>query len=455
MMMNFYDKPSFNMIRVIYVLFLCAFITACTAKKSVTNSNQQIDHQFDLLAQKNHHIGFVLKDLDKNQVIYELNADMPFTAASTTKLLNFYTGLHFMADSVPSYQYTIKGDSLMIWPMADPTFLNPDFKHQPAFDFLKNSGKNIYLVSGRYKGEKFGKGWFWDDYNESYQAEITDFPMYKNMVTCSQNLDGSFSMLPDLASLYYSEKSVQKSLKSIKRNLYNNNIFVPEQLNPGYKQLIPISFNSNIKESLLTDTLLATGLITSSVSTLPWQPVPADAKIIYNAKADSVFKKMLQSSDNFLAEQLLLNYAAQQQLNMDANLIIQKAQQELFTDIAKNSCNWVDGSGLSRLNLISPAFGIKILEKLRQKVNNDDKLFDLLAAGNKSGTLKNMFKTSTKSFVFAKSGSLSNNYNLVGYLVGKSGKKYAFSYLNNNFIAPVSAVRNDVEQILTFIHLNY
>lgn len=443
------------MIRVIYFFFLCAFITACTAKKSVTTSKQQIDHQFDLMAQKNHHIGFVLKDLEKNQVVYELNADKPFTAASTTKLLNFYAGLHFLADSVPSFQYTIKGDSLMIWPMADPTFLNPDFKDQPAFDFLKNSGKNIYLVSGRYKGEKFGKGWFWDDYNESYQVEITDFPMYKNMVICSQNTDGTFSMLPDLASLYYSEKGVQKSLKSIKRNLYNNNILVPEQLNPGYKQLIPISFNNNIKESLLTDTLLATGLITSSVSTLPWRPVPADAKIIYNAKADSVYKKMLQSSDNFLAEQLLLNYATQQQLNMDANLIIQKAQQELFTDIAKNSYSWVDGSGLSRLNLISPAFGIKILEKLRQKVSNDDKLFDLLAAGNKTGTLKNMFKTSANSFVFAKSGSLSNNYNLVGYLIGKSGKKYAFSYLNNNFIAPVSAVRTDVEQLLTFIHLNY
>ncbi|WP_304065435.1 D-alanyl-D-alanine carboxypeptidase [Pedobacter glucosidilyticus] len=442
------------MIRFIYIFFLYAFITACTAKKSVTTTKQQIDHQFDLLAQKNHHIGFVLKDLEKNQVVYELNADKPFIAASTIKLLNFYTGLHFMADSVPSYQYIIKGDSLIIWPMADPTFLNPDFKDQPAFDFLKNSGKNIYLVSGRYKGEKFGKGWFWDDYNESYQAEITDFPMYKNMVTCSQNTDGTFSMSPDLASLYYSEKSVHKSLKSIKRNAFNNNIFVPEQLNLGYKQLIPISFNSNIKESLLTDTLLATGLITSSVSTLPWRPVSANAKIIYNTQADLVYKKMLQNSDNFLAEQLLLNYAAQQQLNMDASLIIQKAQQELFNDVDKSSYHWVDGSGLSRLNLISPSFGITLLEKLRQQVNND-KLFDLLAAGNKSGTLKNMFKTSSNSFVYAKSGSLSNNYNLVGYLVGKSGKKYAFSYLNNNFIAPVSAVRTDVEQLLTFIHQNY
>lgn len=441
--------------KALYVFFLCASITACTTKKTVTTSRQQINHQFDLLAHKNHHIGFVLKDLEKNQVLYELNADKPFTAASTTKLLNLYTGLHVMTDSVPSFQYSIKGDSLMIWPMADPTFLNPDFKDQPAFDFLKNAGKSIYLISGRYKGEKFGKGWSWDDYNESYQAEITDFPMYKNMLICNQNTKGTLSMQPDLASLYYSEKNIQKSLKSIKRNLYNNNIFVPEQLNPGYKQLIPISFNSNIKESLLTDTLLATGLVTSSVSTLPWRPVPPDAKIIYNAKADSVYKKMLQNSDNFLAEQLLLNYATQEKLIMDANLIIQKAQQELFMDVDKASYNWVDGSGLSRLNLMSPNFGINLLEKIKQKINNDDKLFDLLAAGNKSGTLKNMFKTSASSFVYAKSGSLSNNYNLVGYLVGKSGKKYAFSYFNNNFIAPVSAIRTDVEQLLTFIQLNY
>ena len=79
----------------------------------------------------------------------------------------------------------------------------------------------------------------------------------------------------------------------------------------------------------------------------------------------------------------------------------------------------------------------------------------MLPNGGKSGTLRNMFKSSSTPFVFAKSGSLSNNYNLSGYLIGKSGKKFVFSFMNNSFLNPTADIRNEVERVLTFIHDNY
>lgn len=441
------------MIRFFAFCVSMAVITSCASQKHVTSPQQVISNQLNTEITKQHHVGFLLKDLETGKVVLEQNADKNFIAASNMKLFNLYVGLNMLGDSVPSFQYIVKGDSLLIWPMADPTFLHPAFKDQKAFDFLKNSGKNIYIVGGRYKGQKYGRGWAWDDYNESYQAEITDFPLYGNVVSCSQDSSGVLKLLPDLSSLYFSELSTSKSSTTIKRNTSGNNLSIPARLKIGYKQSLPISFNKNILESLLTDTLLATGLITSSVNTLPWRPVPAQAKIVYNANTKDVFTQMLHASDNFIAEQLLLNYAAANNLEMNGTTVISTAS--LYFSALKSSYQWVDGSGLSRLNLASPQVMVEVLEKIRAKVNNEQELFSLLPAGGKSGNLKNMFTANSETFIYAKSGSLSNNFNLSGYLIGKSGKRYVFSYLNNNFIKPVSEIKVEVERALTFVHEQY
>lgn len=441
------------MIRLFSFGFLILAFLSCSPKKELVNYKNSLASQLNSETNKQHHVGFLLKDLENHKIIFEQNADKNFIAASNIKLLNFYAGLNMLGDSVPSFQYSIKGDSLLIWPMADPTFLHPSFKSQKAFDFLKNSDKNIFIVSGRYKGEKYGRGWAWDDYNESFQAEITEFPIYGNVIQCNQDSVGNLKFFPDLSSLYYSELSVNKLASTVRRNIDGNNIEVPELIKKGYKQTLPIYFNQSILESLLSDTLLATGLITSSVTILPWKPVPSDVKTIYNVKTREVFEKMLKDSDNFVAEQLLLNYAAANKMEMNVKMVINKAVQ--YLPEMKSSLQWVDGSGLSRLNLASPKLMVEVLEKIKNKVNNEQQLFSFLPAGGKSGTLKNMFTANPQTFIYAKSGSLSNNYNLSGYLIGKSGKRYAFSYLNNNYLKPAKEIKAEVEKFLIFVHEHY
>jgi D-alanyl-D-alanine carboxypeptidase/D-alanyl-D-alanine-endopeptidase (penicillin-binding protein 4) len=163
---------------------------------------------------------------------------------------------------------------------------------------------------------------------------------------------------------------------------------------------------------------------------------------------------MLQPSDNFMAEEILLNCAAANHLKMSTSEVIKTASEKYLNNLP-DKIQWVDGSGLSRLNLFTPRDMVVLLQNIYDKVNNEDRLFSLLPNGGKSGTLKNMFKTNPETFIYAKSGSLSNNYNLSGYLVGKSGKKYIFSYMNNNYVVPTSEIRAEVERILTFIHDSY
>lgn len=444
MKVNFYISAS----------ILLLVFSSCAVQKKVSSPYQPIINQIETApANQQHQVGFVLRELGGDHDLVSINADHYFTPASNTKLFTFYTALNMLGDSVPTFQYIIKKDSLIIWPMADASFLHPDFKSQKAFDFLKNTDKTICLVNGRYKGEKFGAGWNWDDYNDDYQAEITDFPIYGNTFKASTE-GGKLKLSPDLVAMYMTDIQINPHLKSIKRKVDSNNMDVPQNIPVNLHQTIPLFLNDGIIENLLTDTLLATGLVTKPVESISWRPVPANAKVFYSIKTDSLYQKMLQNSDNFMAEELLLNCAAHQNLTMNTDSMIHYAEINYLTDLP-DKIQWKDASGLSRLNLVTPRDLTALLEKIYTKVDNQQQLFSLLPNGGKSGTIKNMFKNGEAPFVFAKSGSLSNNYNLSGYLIGKSGKKYVFSLMNNNYVQPSASIRAEVENLLTFIHNNY
>ena len=233
------------------------------------------------------------------------------------------------------------------------------------------------MISGRYKGDKFGKGWSWDDFNSYYQTEITGFPLYGNVVNISIDGLGKLRCYPDLSALYLGDVSTSADFTIAKRGLENNNLIIPKRFSPNFTQAVPLHFDASITENLLTDTLLATGLVIEPVETLPWRKVPINAKTIYSIKADSLYKRMLQQSDNFIAEQVLLNCAAANQLTMQTDSVISFANRKLFADLP-DKMQWVDGSGLSRQNLITPRDMAMVLQKIYDKVGNEKQLFDLL-----------------------------------------------------------------------------
>jgi D-alanyl-D-alanine carboxypeptidase/D-alanyl-D-alanine-endopeptidase (penicillin-binding protein 4) len=437
------------------LMVLVIVLSGCSVQKPIVKPYQNIQDLFNQSAVLNkHHVGFVLKENGKATTMIEKNANLYFTPASNTKLFTFYTALNMLGDSVPSIQYIIRKDSLIVWPMADASFLHPDFKTQKSFDFIKEKGKNIFLVTGRYQGEKYGNGWIWGDYNDYYQTEKSEMPLYGNVLNVTTNATGTPTFNPDLPNMFVGEFTTSNQAKAIKRSVFTNDFAVPKTYSANFSQSIPLVMSKTFLETILTDTLLATGSVYKPVVTLPWRKVPASANIVYSVATDTLYKHMLQPSDNFIAEQILLNCAVANKMTMNTDSVISFAKKSFLNDLPDQPV-WIDGSGLSRYNLFTPQDMVAILEKISAKVNNDQRLFELLPAGGKSGTLRNMFKDSPEPYVFAKSGSLANNYCLSGYLIGKSGKKYLFSFMNNNFTTSTAAVRDEVAKVLTFIHNNY
>ena len=113
---------------------------------------------------------------------------------------------------------------------------------------------------------------------------------------------------------------------------------------------------------------------------------------------------MMHNSDNFFAEQTLLMASNERLGYMNDEAIIDTLLSTDLKDIPQKP-KWVDGSGLSRYNLFTPQDFIYILNKMKNEFGLE-RLKTILPTGN-TGTLKNYYVTDS-SFVFAKTGSLSN-----------------------------------------------
>ena len=113
---------------------------------------------------------------------------------------------------------------------------------------------------------------------------------------------------------------------------------------------------------------------------------------------------------------------------------------------------WVDGSGLSRYNLFTPQSFIYILDKMKREFGLE-RLKVILPTGGE-GSLKNYFLQDS-SYIYAKTGTISNNCALSGYLITKKGKLLIFSILANNYLSAASPVRRAFEHFLIGIREKY
>ena len=111
---------------------------------------------------------------------------------------------------------------------------------------------------------------------------------------------------------------------------------------------------------------------------------------------------------------------------------------------------WADGSGVSRYNLITSRNLISLLNQIHKKIGWEG-INKLFPAGGISGTVKDYYKSKKEPYVFAKTGTLRNNHNLSGFLIGKSKKRYVFSIMINHHKSSNTDVRNAIGEMLFYL----
>jgi D-alanyl-D-alanine carboxypeptidase/D-alanyl-D-alanine-endopeptidase (penicillin-binding protein 4) len=427
-------------------VFGLVFLISCSTERQVSKNLKKVFTRSEVL--KQYYVGFALYDMSTKKMLFEQHADQYFTPASNTKLFTFYAGLKMILDSIPSLRYVEEGDSLIFWGTGDPSFLQSKLKGTKAADFLRLSNKKLFYAHGRYNGYFYGSGWQWDDYNDYYQAEINELPIMDNLVSVTSR-NGKPIIFPDVFKDCFVVDSLSKmNAFTVTRDFIGNQFKYPV-VSPkeGYRQQIPYKVSLPITLSLLSDTL-------NKQVTVINRKMPLNAKTIYNLKRDSVLKELMLPSDNFIAEQLLLVYGDQLGEELNTEKVINYVLKNYLSELPDKPV-WVDGSGLSRYNLFTPRDMVKVLELIYTEVNNPERLYGLLPAGGKSGTLKNAYPKTNQPFVFGKTGTLSGVHNQSGYVLTKKGRTYIFSFMNNNFVVPTAEVRKEMVRIMTYIHEKY
>lgn len=404
--------------------------------------------------------GFALYDSARDSMLYAQNEKRYFTPASNTKLFTFYTGLKLLPDSLRALEYVVRGDSLIFWGTGDPSFLHPELGNGSVYAFLQNSTHDLYFSDANFADERMGPGWAWDDYNYAYSAEITPLPMYGNLVRFTMQkielqeigrTDGKLSIYPAVfRSLVDTVFNRGIGRASLLRGMSSNQfLYQPSADTTTYSVWKPYHYTPQLITEMLTDTLHK-----------PVQYIkrekPASTSVLYSIPADTAYKHMLQPSDNFIAEQLLLMTASELGKPLNARLAIDKMKEQ-YLSAMPDEPQWVDGSGLSRYNLFTPRSMIWLLQQIDREFESDEKLFKLLPAGGKQGTIENWYaaRDGGPAYVFAKTGTLSNNHCLSGYLITESGKKLLFSFMNNHYVSSSSRIKKEMEKVLWYIHKNY
>jgi D-alanyl-D-alanine carboxypeptidase/D-alanyl-D-alanine-endopeptidase (penicillin-binding protein 4) len=391
--------------------------------------------------------GLAVFDPSENKMIFERYSNKYFTPASNIKLFTFYAGLKVLGDSIPALKYVVKNDSLIFWGTGDPSFLYPDLPESKVYQFLKNSKEKLYYLPPVFNEAHFGPGWAWDDYNSYYSVERSAFPIYGNYV--------KFDFIPGLdipksAPSFFKEDVVMEPdasptiIRDPGANIFRLKTFREKE---GFTQVVPFKYSPDLFVELLADTIKKpVEIIRQKAEGF------SDIKTLYSLPADSLYKTMLQQSDNFIAEQILFMVSGKISDSLKTALAIGHIKESFLKDLPDEPF-WVDGSGLSRYNLVTPRSMVKLLEKISREVPQE-RLFKLMATGGKSGTIKNSY-VAEEPYIFAKTGSLRNNHNLSGYLKARSGKVLIFSFMNNNYTVPSSEIKKQMELILRKIYEKY
>ncbi|RAI91681.1 D-alanyl-D-alanine carboxypeptidase [Algoriphagus yeomjeoni] len=384
-----------------------------------------------------HLTGFMLYDLDSQLVLYEKNSHQRFIPASTTKLFTLFSSLIVLNDSTQTLRYTTEGKTIKIWGSGDPSWKYKEL-YQPDFQEFLAPFDQVIFSDANMMSPAFGYGWQWDDYYYNYSAERSSLPIFGNLVQVKKVGNAPRVFPPIFQESVY---PTSRTIRELERDFHTNKFYYNPNNFRAREEFIPFIYSPELFVKLASD---ATG------KQWIYQPdsLPTIHKEWRAAPLFPILKEMMLESDNFLAEQLMLMVSDRLFQRLDTERAIEFMLKTYLFDLP-DAPQWVDGSGLSRHDLITPRSMVALFEKI-YRMMPDQQLFELLPIGGRSGTLENSYQADSP-YIFAKTGTMSNNHSLVGLIKGKSGRYYCFAFMNSNYPWKASEVRREMEKVMVMV----
>ncbi|MHB8997684.1 MAG: D-alanyl-D-alanine carboxypeptidase/D-alanyl-D-alanine endopeptidase [Armatimonadota bacterium] len=152
----------------------------------------------------------------------------------------------------------------------------------------------------------------------------------------------------------------------------------------------------------------------------------------------AMLRGMDKASDNHLADSFMRALLGTHQSPSYHDLMSSSWQ---HLNLPLEGCRFVDGSGLSRENRLTPRFVVSLLQHMRTESEWAGSFVHTLPVAGLDGTLKKRMKgTAAEGTVRAKTGFLTGACCLSGY-VDRNGQRLVFSIMMNNHTADGDTMR--------------
>lgn len=463
--------------RIYHLIIGLLFVQACTTSPIFYNQTGTIGFSrklSNLLQQSNlnANIGIEIKSIETGKTLFGLNKDQLLTPASNVKIFTTAAALNKLG---PEYQFstfiTNRGNNLCIQGMGDPSFT---LSHLDSLTDLIatrfNSIDTLFLDDSYFENLQYGNGWMWDEGSWAYSAPIGALSINENcidFITSPNSIGKPVRIHPEPNTDYITilnesimvNDSVNYVPFKIERDwMSQTNVFkISGELLLGS---IRDTIRQNIYDpTLFTGTLFKEMLHNKGVKIHQLKKGQlSESELLYEHQSDSlsqIISFMMKESHNLTAEAILKTIGKSENEVGRAEDGIKYLKTFLATlqydsKIDTSNIRIVDGSGLSRYNLVSPAQVVTILCEMYNHQFSQYFIKSFPHGGQEETTLENRLKNEGMKII-AKTGSISGVSTLSGYAISPKHGPLAFSIMMNGFVGTSAPYKKLQDQICQFL----
>ncbi len=424
---------------------------------------------------KTANVGVLVSDLD-GHVLYSRNGEKLFTPASTAKVFTAVASLHYLGSEYrfETHLYTDASKNLYLKGFGDPSFSTGDL-YTIAVHFAQMGVRkvnDIVVDDSYYDTLRWGHGWMWDDDPYPFMARLSALSLDWNIieVTVRPTRVGK----PPVVTIYPPSRFIKVKNEAVTTDTGRTRIMVDRVFMDNENWVIVSgAIRKDSKEVVryrnIENPTLHVGYVFASMlkelgikvsGRVRRDTVPETANLIYVHRSKPLFEivaDMLKASNNQKAEMLLkaVGAAVDSPPGTAAKGIV--AVKSLLADevLGADTLQFrlVDGSGLSRYDLISPQLHVALLRWAFCNRGLMPEFLTAMPVGGVDGTLeRRMVWDSGGRHVRAKTGTMSGVSALTGYVWPDGKKPLVFSILMNNFVGSARYAQAIQDEIVRAIY---
>ena len=417
--------------------------------------------------------GILVQPLTSQRPLYALNPQRYFTPASSVKLLTTAAALLELGPqfrirtSIYGSDPTSNVTSLRVVGRGDPTLTKAELKD--LAQQLKRQGitqvPQLIVEDNYLPGSRLNPTWEWEDVYANYGVAINSAILNQNAFT--------LTVLPQLlgqpVQLRWSDSVAARQWRienkaitapagtpygvEITGSLGQPVLTIAGELavdsEPDIWELAVADpgryFLESFRRILLSEGItVIEGLVTNTGADHPRPSSETELAAIESPPLTVLLQETNQESNNLFAE-VLLKLGSVEGNGLDS------WQHLSNLGVDPGSYVLVDGSGLSRHNLLSPEAIVQTLQLMAQSPYAETYQNSLPIAGI-SGTLQGRFRgTPVQGNLFAKTGTLAGISALSGYLEVPDYQPLVFSIMLNQSDQPVANQRAAIDKIVLIL----